>query len=275
MTSEQAPEFFVGQAGWQIAQPLKGAFPGEGSHLQRYAAVLLAVEINSSFYRPHRPSTYERWAASTPQNFRFSVKLPKSITHLSRLENADEALARFLSEVMALGEKLGPLLVQLPPSYAFTKDNAERFFAGFRARFGGFIACEPRHPSWFSEAAQGVLCEFDVARVAADPPPCPGAETPGGASGLVYLRQHGSPVMYHSAYDAKNLAEIQRKLAKWRAAGITTWCIFDNTASGAALPNALALAKNLGIKATNRPIAETADFVFPTRRDPSDLSLRH
>lgn len=110
----------------------------------RYATRFRAVEINSTFYRSHRPSTYARWAASTPPDFRFAVKLPKSITHEARLLDAATLLRSFCVEVEALGSKLGPLLVQLPPSLAYDQAAAERFFDELRRCWSRPIACEPR-----------------------------------------------------------------------------------------------------------------------------------
>ncbi len=111
----------VGTAAWSIPKLHAQAFPEEGSHLERYGAVLNAVEINSSFYRPHQRSTYERWAGTVPDAFRFAVKVPKAITHERRLADTDALLDRFLSEVSGLGKRLGPLLVQLPPKLSFRK----------------------------------------------------------------------------------------------------------------------------------------------------------
>src|SRR3954449_13476072 len=105
---------WIGTAGWSIPKEHAAPFPPTRSHLERYGAVFNAVEINSSFYRPHRRATYERWAASVRDGFRFAVKMPKAITHERRLRDAGELLNRFLSEVAGLGPKLGPLLVQLP-----------------------------------------------------------------------------------------------------------------------------------------------------------------
>ena len=106
----------IGCAGWSIPKEHGDRFPEEGTHLARYAARFPAVEINSSFYKPHRPTTYARWAASVPADFRFSVKVPKVATHERRLVDADDVLDSFLAEATQLGDKLGPLLVQLPPS---------------------------------------------------------------------------------------------------------------------------------------------------------------
>lgn len=233
----------IGTAGWSIPKGHAPAFPGEGSHLERYARVLPAVEINSSFYRPHRPATYARWAAGVPPGFRFSVKVPRAVTHERRLVDAAEPLARFLDEVAALGPALGPLLVQLPPSLRYDAARVDRFFGSLRERFGGEVACEPRHPSWFTDAVEARLSAFRVARVAADPAVVPRAAEPGGWTGLTYIRLHGSPEMYRSAYPPEALDAVARRLRAALEEGQAPWCIFDNTALGEATGNALDLLR--------------------------------
>lgn len=239
------PGVRIGTAGWSIPKQHAQAFPATGSHLERYARVLPAVEINSSFYRPHRPATYARWAASVPAGFRFAVKVPRAVTHERRLVDATEPLARFLDEVAALGPAIGPLLVQLPPSLRWDAPVADRFFGVLRERFAGEIACEPRHASWFTEAAEARLSAFRVARVAADPAVVPRAAEPGGWTGLFYLRLHGSPEMYRSAYPPEALDAAARRLRAAPAEGQSCWCIFDNTALGEATGNALELLRRL------------------------------
>lgn len=229
----------IGTAGWSLPKAYAPHFPGEGSHLARYAHRFSAVEINTSFYRPHRVATYEKWAAAVPAGFRFAVKVPRAITHERRLTDADEVLARFLGEVAGLGPKLGPLLLQLPPSLAFDSTSAARFLAAFRRSFAGDIVCEPRHATWFAPDVDGVLCELAIARVAADPAPVPDAGRPGGWLDLAYYRLHGSPNMYRSVYEPPVLARIAERLNQKRAQGGRAWCIFDNTAEFAATGNAL------------------------------------
>jgi uncharacterized protein YecE (DUF72 family) len=229
----------IGTAGWSIPKEHTAAFPVAGSHLERYGAVLNAVEINSSFYRPHRPATYERWAASVPEDFRFAVKVPKVITHERRLKDVSDLLARFLSEVGGLGSKLGPLLVQLPPSLRFEPGIADRFLGELRSRLEGGIVCEPRHASWFTPEVEALLDKFRIARVAADPAPVPGADQPGGWRGLPYHRLHGSPRIYYSPYGPEVLAALAERIASDAAAAPETWCIFDNTAAFAATGDAL------------------------------------
>ena len=228
----------VGTAGWQIPRAVADAFCAEGSTLARYAGRFAGVEINSTFYRSHRTATFERWVAATPDDFRFAVKLPKAVTHERRLVDASDLVERFLAEIQPLAPKLGPVLVQLPPSFAFDADVATPFFASLRERIAGFIACEPRHPSWFEAEPDQLLAQLQVARVAADPARVPQAARPGGWPGLRYWRLHGSPRMYWSAYSPEQIAALAADIA---GADAPCWCIFDNTTSGAAAVDALAL----------------------------------
>jgi uncharacterized protein YecE (DUF72 family) len=235
----------VGTAGWTLPLAEQAHFPATGSHLQRYAGRFAAAEINSSFHRPHRPSTYLRWAESVPPGFLFSAKLPKTITHEHRLREAEALLEGFLAESAGLGDRLGCLLVQLPPSLEFDPAVAEPFFAALRTRSSAAVACEPRHPTWFSDQAADLLARSQVGRVAADPARVPPAAEPGGWPDLVYYRLHGSPRVYYSAYDADYLDALAARLRADDAAGRQVWCIFDNTASGAATGDALSLLDRL------------------------------
>lgn len=234
----------VGTAGWSVPANVSNCFPADGTHLQRYAARLGAAEINSSFYRPHRQATYERWAASVPEAFRFSVKLPKAISHAASMEQEAD-IARFAGEVGGLGEKLGVVLVQFPPKRDFNVAAADTLFTRLAAALGCPIACEPRHASWFTEAASDLLVQHKVARVAADPALVPHANEPGGWSGLRYYRLHGSPVIYRSSYDDAALTALCQSLIEEQRAGADVWCIFDNTASSAAPGNALTVADRI------------------------------
>jgi len=231
----------IGTAGWSIASRHAAHFPGADSHLERYARVLTAVEINSSFYRPHRRETYERWAGATPAGFRFSAKLPRAITHERRLAGCEAPLDRFLSEAGGLGGKLGVLLVQLPPGLRWS-ETAAAFLQLLRGRAENLpVAVEPRHASWADAGAEALLARHRIARVAADPPRFAGGDRPAGWPGLAYFRLHGSPEIYKSDYAQDRLATISMRLAAARAGGAEVWCIFDNTALGHALPNALAV----------------------------------
>ncbi len=233
----------IGTAGWSIPRAFSDQLPGEGSHLQRYARSFNAAEINSSFHRSHRRTTYERWAASVPDDFRFAVKLPKTITHQRKLVDCDEAIAAFAEEVSGLGDRRGPILVQLPPRLEFDAALVLPFFERLARVVGGTLVCEPRHPSWFDPAADAHLAQLGIARVAADPAPVPHAAVPGGWQGLTYTRWHGSPAIYPSPYGDAAIAPLAKRL---RAADVESWAFLDNTASGPATGNALALSAECG-----------------------------
>lgn len=229
----------TGCAGWSLGREHFAEFSAAGTHLQRYSSRFNTVEINSSFYRTHRPQTYRHWAQSVPDDFRFSVKIPKLITHDQRLQDTEVLLDVFLSQCSELGEKLGCLLIQLPPSLDYIPDVAERFFKVLRSRYSGTLVLEPRHESWCQ--AEALLVDQRIARVAADPSPISAGHVPGGWPGARYWRLHGSPKIYHSAYGPQRLEFLGRQALASVEEGVETWCIFDNTASGAAIEDALLL----------------------------------
>lgn len=237
--------FRIGTAGWSIASQYAGLFPSEGFGLERYAARLSCVEINSSFYRSHRPSTWSRWGAIVPKDFRFAVKVPRTITHERGLVDSGDLIARLLDETSGLGEKLAVLLVQLPPKLVYRPEVAESFFHELTAATSARVVCEPRHPSWFDAAPDTLLARLKVARVAADPARVAPAALPGGWRGFSYWRLHGSPEIYRTPYGVERLDHYATLLAHETSAIEPPWCIFDNTASLAALGDALLLDERL------------------------------
>ena len=232
---------FAGTAGWALGAEAKPLFGEGASHLARYATRLTAVEINSSFYRPHRAGTYARWAGSVPEDFRFAVKLPRVLTHQARLRDSEKPLDEFGEQIAGLGEKLGPLLIQLPPSLDFHPSVAEKFLSAMRARFAGDLVIEPRHAGWFGQEANSLLEEFHIVRAIADPSPVSRFGNDRRES-FKYFRLHGSPVMYRSNYSDATLKTLAAQLQN------NDWCMFDNTAEGAAIRNALALREMLSAK---------------------------
>jgi uncharacterized protein YecE (DUF72 family) len=230
--------------------------------------VLRGTEINSSFARSHSTKTYAKWAASTPRGFRFAVKMNQAITHEARLKRARKPLEQFLTEVAGLGSKLGPLLIQLPPSLEFDSRVARTFFGLLRQLHAGAVVCEPRHASWFTPRANDLLIEHHIGRVAADPVSLDVASEPGGWLGpgrsrrskstavnagrnsnteiesAVYYRLHGTPRKYWSVYTPEEIERWARGLLA-RPRGSQTWCIFDNTAGGGAIGNALQMVNRI------------------------------
>jgi uncharacterized protein YecE (DUF72 family) len=163
--------------------------------------------------------------------------MPRTITHELKLHDAREPLLAFLAQTDGLAQKRGPILVQLPPSLSFDAAVVTRFLHLVRNVYDGPVVCEPRHATWFSSSATSLLDRYRVSRVAADPPPVAAAVAPAGWPGLAYFRLHGSPRKYWSSYDDNYIATLAETVRNIRnAEGV--WCVFDNTASGAALENA-------------------------------------
>lgn len=237
----------VGCAGWSLPRQEQHRFADGDSHLRRYASRFPVTEINSTFHRPHKPFVYERWASAVPAGFRFCAKLPKTITHEHRLAGGDGLLRQFLDEASPLGDKLACLLVQLPPSLAFDAPVAARFFEMLRRHWPDRrAALEPRHASWFDDDADRLLAGYRIARVLADPVRHDAGRAPGGWPGFIYVRLHGSPRMYYSQYDTSVMLALADRLRAAEQGGCEeAWCIFDNTAAGAAVTNALELVDAL------------------------------
>jgi uncharacterized protein YecE (DUF72 family) len=242
-----AMKFCVGTAAWTVPKEHSALFPTSAggaqlSHLERYACRLRCVEINSTFYRTHRLSTWQRWASTTPADFRFAVKAPKAVTHAAKLINTGGALLEFFEAMRGLGDKLGPVLFQLPPKLHFDEGVAQEFFTTVRELHLGAVVLEPRHPSWFTFSVDRFLRTFEIARAAADPPK--GSElaaSPGGWQRLHYWRLHGAPRTYYSEYNAAWLQSFASRLKLIGDSPETkeTWVIFDNTALGHATAHAV------------------------------------
>jgi uncharacterized protein YecE (DUF72 family) len=225
--------------------PAAASAAARGTHLERYAQMFAGVEINSSFHRSHRRATYARWAASVGDGFRFSVKIPKTITHERKLADVEDLLTPFFDEVSGLGEKLGCLLVQLPPKRGRLAGVDEAFFETLRSRTSVDIVCEPRNTEWFNGETDAMLAGFSVARVIADPPADLREIEPVGIPPVTYLRMHGCPRIYYSEYDQEALDRLRDLLISRHEAGHRCWCVFDNTAAGHAVVNAMQLVDRL------------------------------
>lgn len=243
---KKQPGVRIGLAGWSEAVSRHRAsfpapFPPGGSALAQYATAFDFVEINASFYRQFRAGTYAKWADDVPDGFRFAVKMHRLITHYTRLKNP-ALLEPFFESVGGLGDKLAAVLVQLPPSLVFDQAVAADFFAALRAHYAGAVVCEPRHASWSEQTALDLLESYDIGLVRTE---IPEAATEKARRAVpLYIRLHGSPRRYYSAYSSEQLeqlAEFLRLNAKRRR-----FVVFDNTASTAAIRNALELQELLG-----------------------------
>ena len=242
------PDIRIGTAGWSIPRASAFHFESTGTHLQRYARSLDCAEINSSFHLPHAAATYAKWRDSTPAHFKFAVKIPRMITHELKLQDARQPFVTFLDQTEGLDQKRGPILVQLPPSLLFDASVVTPFLDVVREVYNGPMVCEPRHATWFSSTVASLLDRYAISRVAADPPPVPEAAVPAGWSRIAYFRLHGSPRKYWSRYEGDDIATLAAT-ARSVTTAVEVWCVFDNTASGAAIENAWELRERLNVRA--------------------------
>jgi len=172
--------------------------------------------------------------------------MPRSITHDLKLSNAREPLLAFLAQTEGLSEKRGPILMQLPPSFSFDDVVVATFLEQLRAAYDGPVVCEPRHGTWFSSEATALLNRHCISPVVADPPPAPVARGFEGRPDVAYFRLHGSPRMYWSRYGDDFITALATT-ARIASSASDVWCIFDNTASGAAIENAWELNEHLDV----------------------------
>jgi len=239
------PGVRIGLAGWSEAVSRHRAsfpapLPGDRSALAEYATAFDFVEINASFYRQFHAETYAKWADDVPHGFRFAVKMHRLITHYTRLRNV-ALLEPFFESVAGLGDKLAVVLVQLPPSLAFDFVVATAFFDALRVRYAGVVVCEPRHDSWTAPDALALLAAHRIGVVQIDIPPP--EEERGHVDVPLYIRLHGAPRRYYSAYSDAQLVRLAEFL------GLNPqrrrFVVFDNTASNAGVRNALHLRQLL------------------------------
>jgi uncharacterized protein YecE (DUF72 family) len=271
-----AGQIRIGTSGW-VYPPWRGVFyPPKLVHrreLEYLSGLLNTVEINGSFYSLQRPSSYQAWRQQTPDGFVFAVKGGRFITHMKRLGDVDAPLANFFaSGVLALGDKLGPFLWQLPPTLPFDPDLLAAFFdrlprtteaaaelaAGHDERVEGRAltvaesraplrhALEVRHSSFTDPALPELLRAHDIGLVVADA----AADWPyleQVTADFVYVRLHGSTELYTSGYTDEALDEWAAKIRRWTADGLDAYAYFDNDAKVRAPRDALGLAERLNI----------------------------
>ncbi|HOS96076.1 MAG TPA: DUF72 domain-containing protein [Deltaproteobacteria bacterium] len=234
--------FFVGTSGWNYDH-WRGPFYPEGlartRWLEWYARTFSCVEVNATFYRSMRPSTFGKWAQTTPEGFVWAVKASRFITHVRRLRHADQALELFLDSLAPLGAKLGPVLFQLPPSLAFDPAMAESFL-GILPR-GRRFTLEARHESWVSDEAMTCLRHANVAWCISDTAGrYPFREAV--SADFAYIRLHGPKKLYASCYTEDELSAWAGKI---RGLGVDTYVFFDNDSEAHAPANAKRLRELL------------------------------
>jgi len=234
----------VGTSGWYYDHWVGPVYP-EGMQpedmLAEYARSFGTVEINSTFYGLPEAESVAEWYDSTPAGFLFSCKASRYMTHMKKLKDPKEPLDRFFASIAPLKEKLGPILVQLPPRWRANPERLETFLEAAPRDYR--YAFEFRDETWFDDAVYDVLrrygaacCIFDYA----------GTESPAMITGpTVYVRLHGPAGAYEGSYDDETLATWAERIENWRSDGHDVYCYFDNDQNGYAAANASRLLSML------------------------------
>ncbi len=232
----------VGTSGWSYDH-WEGLFYPQNlpkpQWLNYYTEHFDTVELNSSFYRLHKRRAFEGWKEKTPPGFLWAVKGSRYITHIKRLTDPEETLSRFYESVEGLGEKIGPILFQLPPSLKFDHTLLNTFLKALKK--GYRYTLEIRHPSWISAESMEILKEYQVAFCVSDTAgrfPYHEAIT----ANFIYIRLHGSKKLYASDYTEAELREWVRKIGEWNK---DTHVYFDNDFGAYAPKNAQRLKQIL------------------------------
>ena len=239
-----AEQIRIGTSGW-LYKHWQGIFyPEDISQKQwftYYARSFDTVEINSTFYHLQNASVFEHWRQQAPGGFLYSIKASRIITHNQRLEGCQDTLETFLSRASLLGETLGPVLFQLPPSFSLDLSRFESFLALLPQGFS--YAMEFRNPTWLTEEVFALLERFGVALCIHDMPPL---RVPLRITAkFVYLRFHGD-VDHAGDYPLETLAAWVERIQTWQRNGLAVFAYFNNDASGMAVRNALTVKQLLG-----------------------------
>jgi uncharacterized protein YecE (DUF72 family) len=244
---------YIGTSGW--AYRWDAFYPAglaNRDYLRFYSRKFRTVEINYSFYRLPRPSTYLNWAEQTPRDFVFSVKLSRFITHIKRLSGVRAELESFLANASSLGPKLGPILVQLPPSMKLDLPRLDAFLDSARDARESIgidrsirLAIEFRHGSWFKLPEMNrvlkILEKHGAALVLAHSSRYPYPESEPVTSDFMYLRFHGPDRIFASLYGKKNLKRWAPSVKRWIKRGLDVHAYFNNDVNGYAVGDAAAL----------------------------------
>lgn len=245
---------FIGTSGW--AYPWENFYPADlasRDYLKYYSRHFPTTEVNYSFYRLPKPTTYDQWAVATPENFILALKLSRFITHIKRLKGIRQPLTKFLENARPLGRKLGPILVQLPPSFRVNPPLLETFLRVSRAvekklRLALRWAFEFRHRTWFAPSAErakalAALKRHQAAFVFGHSSRYPYPEDEPVTADFVYLRFHGPDSLFSSKYGPRRIKPWVSKIRRWLKGGHDVYAYFNNDFSGLAVDDARTLQR--------------------------------
>ncbi len=236
----------IGTSGWVYGH-WGGLFYPENlpvkDKLKYFSRHFKTTEVNYSFYRLPRPSTYQRWYSESSADFVFAVKASRFITHTKKLKGVKDSWQQFIKNALNLKEKLGPILFQFPASFKTTEENIERLekFLQLINKRKLRYAFEFRHKSWCDKKIYNLLKKYKVAWVIADSPSYPKTEEI--TCDFAYARMHGSKVMFTSNYTKKELQDLAKKIKKWLKQNLDVYVYFNNDAMGYAIENAKMLKR--------------------------------
>lgn len=250
-------QLFIGTSGWHY-DDWKGLFyPADVTgynELKFHAQHFNSVENNSSFYRIAGESTYKTWVRMTPDNYRFSLKLNKVITHVHRLELNDEVIERIcyiLDTTQVIGEKFGAIVIQLPPSFRYNIPHVEKFLDFFtteikKRAYQPDVAIELRNKYWCTEEAYALFRKYNVALVMGQSSRYPLMKQV--TADAVYIRMHGPGKLFASPYSSKELEDLAGYITKLPKTVRRVYVYFNNDFHGYALENAKELMEILGVQ---------------------------
>lgn len=230
-------KYHIGTSGW-IYGHWKGPFYPEGlpqsEWLEHYQEHFATAEINNSFYNLPERKTFENWRVRTADDFIFSVKANRYITHMKKLKDPEEPVGRFFSEAAGLGEKMGPVLFQLPPRWKASPERLRSFLETLPG--GKRYTFEFRDESWWNEEIYQILSDFNAAFCIFE---LNRRETPHEVTAdFVYIRLHGPQGPYEGSYHGNKLRAWARRISDWNGSGHDVYCYFDNDENAYAVKDA-------------------------------------
>jgi uncharacterized protein YecE (DUF72 family) len=240
----------IGTSGWSYRHwrgpfYLRGMAKGS-EQLCFYAERFDTVEVNGTFYRLIEAETFRRWRAATPEGFVFACKGSRYLTHMKRLKDPEQGVARFFERVEALEDKLGPIVFQLPGRFKPDRERLDTFLKALPA--GHRYAFEFRDPAWFQPEIMEELAAHDVALCLYE---FAGQEAPlEVTASFVYVRLHGPEGPYQGSYGDTALRTWAKRIAAWAKKGLDVYCYFDNDDRAFAPQNALRLREMLASRVT-------------------------
>ncbi len=244
-------KFHIGTSGfsykhWKEIFYPPGTKPAD--YLSFYAQTFKVTELNTSFYHLPRAKTIEGWMNKVPPDFKFCVKLSRFITHMKRLLEPEEPLKKFFDIFKPLQQQMGPVLVQLPPSFKYDSERATHFFDVLNTDYSAYeFVLEPRHETWLHDESLHLLSKYNIGFVISQS----GVRFPYAEHATaknIYIRFHGPTELYRSSYDDDTLKDFAALIKKQITNGHEVWAFFNNDVHGYALPNSLKLIELLRTK---------------------------